>query len=175
MTIKREEQGLVSRFLHDAVKQGDILSARHPSGDFTLMPGARPVVLISAGVGLTPMTSMLGALTHADEVREVFFVHGARDGDHSPLRQEIRRAAASNPRISSHIAYSQPRQQDVPGRDFDSHGRIDGELLAKLLPSLAADFYLCGPIPFMQHIQDALTTRGVPAVQIRQETFGPVG
>ncbi len=175
LTIKRESEGLVSRFLHDQLEVGDLISARSPAGDFILRQGTRPVVLISAGVGVTPMTSMLGRLSDPAEERPVWFIHGAKDGAHHPLAEEVGAQAASHARIRTHVAYSQPRPEDRQGHDFDSAGRISGDLIASLLPDLDADYYLCGPIGFMSSVYSDLEALGVPENQIHSETFGPAG
>ena len=175
LSIKREPEGVVSRFLHDETEPGDFLSARVPAGDFVLRPGARPVVLISAGVGLTPMLSMLEALSANHEQRPVWFLHGVRDGLQHPLAEEVKAATALTDRIRAHVSYSQPRSDDVAGRDYDHEGRVDGELIAGLLPTLDADFYLCGPVAFMGEVAEDLVERGVPEAQIHSESFGPRG
>lgn len=171
ITVKRDPRGLVSRFLHDTLQVGDLLSARAPAGDFTLREGTRPVVLISAGVGLTPVMSMLTALSQGDGTREVWFIHQARDGDHHPFAREVRELAARHPHIHSHVSYSRPRPEDRQGEDFDHRGRIDGEFLAGLLPSLDADFYVCGPSAFAEGLRADLTVRGVPDEQLHSESF----
>jgi ferredoxin-NADP reductase len=175
LTIKRQDKGQVSRFLHDVLQEGDILNAHPPAGEFVLKPGTRAVVLLSAGVGLTPMTSMLGALARPEEKRAVWFVHGARDGAHHPLAAEVRLAAQGNPRVQAHMVYSKPRPEDLNGQEYDHVGHIDISLIETVLPILDADFYLCGPVPFMAAIQDGLEARGVPPEQIHRETFGPLG
>jgi ferredoxin-NADP reductase len=172
--VKREPKGLVSRHLHDRVEVGAIVNARSPAGEFVLHDtGDRPVVLVSAGVGVTPLVAMLHELIARDDARAVWFVHGARDGRHHPLADEVRRAAEATPRVSLHVAYSRPLAEDA-GR-FDSRGRVDGALLASLLPGLRGEFYLCGPTGFMAAVQDDLETRGVATEGIHTESFGPRG
>ncbi len=174
ITVKRHPQGLVSRHLHDHVEVGAIISARDPQGEFTLdVTHARPVVLVSAGVGVTPMVSMLHALSNRTDGRPVWFVHGARDGRSHPLAAEVRRVAAAVPHTRVHVAYSRPRAEDVEGRDYDSTGRVDGPLLEGLLPDLEAAFYLCGPTGFMAAMRQALAERGVVLERIHSESFGP--
>ena len=173
LTIKRETQGRVSRTLHDELEPGDLLSARAPAGDFVLRPGARPVVLVSAGVGITPMTSMLGRLADPEDGREVWFVHGARDGRHHPLAAEVRAHAEASERIHSAIAYSRPRPEDRPGVDYEREGRVDADWIASFLPTRDVDVYLCGPIAFMAGIREGLEAAGVPEAQIHHESFGP--
>ncbi len=174
ITVKRNPQGLVSRHLHDRVDTGDILNARTPAGEFVLHEtGDRPIVLVSAGVGLTPLVSMLHELVASGEERRVWFVHGARDGRHHPLADEVRRLAEATPRVALHVAYSRPLPEDEAGGRFDSRGRINGALLESLVPGLEGDFYLCGPAGFMAGVQDDLEVRGVATERIHTESFGP--
>ena len=107
--------------------------------------------------------------------RPVWFVHGARDGDHHPLAEEVRALAAANPEVRVHVAFSRPRPEDRSGRDYDSAGRVDGALLARLAPGPDAHYLLCGPTAFMAEIQSALEADGVPAEFIHTESFGPKG
>ncbi len=172
ISVKREPEGLASRHLHDATEVGTILSSRRPAGDFVIGCTRCPVVLVSAGVGITPMVSMLHALAGEPGERPVWFVHGARDGRHHPLAHEVREAAARRPGIRVHTSYSQPRQGDV---DHDRVGRIDGTLLAELVDHPGAQYFLCGPVGFMADVQNELERRGVSASRIHTESFGPVG
>ncbi len=175
ISVKREPMGLASRFMHDQLEEGAIVSASAPAGDFMLGHAPRPVVLVSAGVGVTPMVSMLHTLAEPSESRRTLFVHGARDGAHHPLAGEVRDLAADNPRIDVHVAYSRSDASDRAGVDYDSEGRVDGALLAELVPDLDAEFYLCGPTGFMGAVSADLESRGVPAERIHVETFGPTG
>ena len=173
ISVKRDPHGLVSRVLHDALEPGDFLDAQLPAGDFVLRDGSRPVVLISAGVGLTPMVSMLGALAGEPARREAWFIYGARNSDHHPLAAEVRDLVNGDPRLHLAVAYSNPAEGDVLGRDYDHHGRVQGGWLDTVLPTFDADYYLCGPPPFMAQVRADLETRGVNAGQIYYETFGP--
>jgi ferredoxin-NADP reductase/predicted pyridoxine 5'-phosphate oxidase superfamily flavin-nucleotide-binding protein len=174
ITVKRNPQGTVSRYLHDRVGHGDILNARTPAGEFVLHEtGDRPVVLVSAGVGLTPLVSMLHALVASAEERRVWFVHSARDGRHQPLADEVRRVAEGTPRVTLHVAYTRPLPEDEARGGFDSRGRIDGALLESLVPGLEGDFYLCGPAGFMAGVQQDLEVGGVATERIHTESFGP--
>jgi len=134
----------------------------------------RPVVLISAGVGLTPMVSMLHSLIGDPSPRPVWFIHGARDGAHHALSEEVRTLVADHERAHAHVVYSRPRRDDVAGVDYDSSGRIDSALIATLVPDRDAEFYLCGPAPFMADIRSGLAARGVAENRMHTETFGPV-
>jgi ferredoxin-NADP reductase/predicted pyridoxine 5'-phosphate oxidase superfamily flavin-nucleotide-binding protein len=172
ISVKREPQGTVSRHLHDSLEVGATLSARMPAGDFVLDHGSRPVVLVSAGIGVTPMVSMLHDLAASPESRSVWFVHGARDGEHHALADDVRSLIAARDGLHAHISYSRPLAEDRQGRDFDARGRVDGALLASILPDQDAEFYLCGPIAFMADVQSELEALGVSPAQIHSESFG---
>jgi hypothetical protein len=175
ISVKREPRGVASRYLHDCMETGAFVDTYRPAGEFVLAKDERPIVLISAGVGVTPMVSMLHSLTHDPLARPVWFIHGGRDGKHHPLCDEVRMLVAAHQHLHAHVAYSRPRPEDVPGIDFDSSGRIDSELIARLVPDLDAEFYLCGPTPFMAGIQSGLGALGVSESRIHTEIFGPVG
>ena len=175
ISVKREPLGAASRHLHDRVEVGQILDARKPAGEFLLPCGRCPVVLVSAGVGVTPLASMLHALVQQHTARPVWFIHGARDGAHHPLAREVRDLATQRSGIRLHVAYSRPRPDDEAGTDYDSEGRVDDALLADLVGDHDAHYLLCGPTVFMADLQTGLERRGVPADRIHTETFGPVG
>ena len=107
--------------------------------------------------------------------RPVWFVHGARNGLHHPLGNEVRDLVADRPNINVCIAYSRPRPEDKIGEDYDSEGRVDGALLAGLVQNVDAHYFLCGPTRFMADVQAELELQNVPADQIHTETFGPIG
>ena len=172
ISVKREPQGIASRHLHDRVAHGAILSARRPAGEFVLGCRECPMVLVSAGIGLTPLVSMLHALAAEESERPVWFVYGARDGHHHPLAREVRETAAKRAGIQVHVAYSRPRPEDT---GHDSVGRVDGALLARLVPETEAHYYLCGPVGFVASIQTDLERRGVPDERVHTESFGPKG
>ena len=174
ISVKREPRGTVSRFLHDHVEVGDVIQAGAPAGEFVLDHGDRPVVLVSAGIGATPLVSMLHELVATDDPRPVWFIHGARDGRHHALAEEVRGLAREDERVQVHVAYSRPSAGDEPGRTHQSAGRLDGALLASLLPDFDAEFYLCGPLGFMADMQADLEARGVAPARIHTESFGPV-
>ena len=175
ITVKREPKGMVSRHLHDNVEPDAIIESRRPAGDFMMTCNICPLVLVSAGVGVTPMMSILHAVAEESSDRPVWFVHGARDGQHHPLANEVRGLIADRPNIDVHIAYSRSRPEDEIGKDYDSEGRVDGALLASLVQNVDAHYFLCGPTRFMADVQSELEHQNVPADQIHTETFGPVG
>lgn len=173
ITVKREPRGLVSNHLHNSVDVGAIIECRRPAGDFMMTCNICPLVLVSAGVGVTPMLSILHTVAAENSDRPVWFVHGARDGLHHPLAKEVRQLAKDHSNIDVHIAYSRPRPDDQVGLDYDSEGRVDGALLARLIRSTDAHYFLCGPMRFMADVQGALEGQNVPSDQIHTETFGP--
>lgn len=174
ISVKRELQGTASRFLHDAAQPGTRLRVAAPAGDFVLpeqLP--RPVVLLSGGVGQTPLLSMLHAIA-ARPGATAQFVHGTLSGPTHALGDEVRAlAAASGGRITTTIFYEDPRPGDVAGRDYDEAGRITPDWLRANTPLAGADYYLCGPRPFLRDLSRALTTLSVPVSQIHYEFFGP--
>lgn len=175
ISVKREPRGLASRHLHDRVEPGAILDARRPAGDFMMSCNKCPVALVSAGIGVTPMVSMLHALAAEGGERPVWFVHGVRDGGHHPLAREVRDLAARRTGIRVHVAYSRPRSGDQTGIDYDSEGRVDGALLGSLIEDVGAHYFLCGPTRFMADLQTDLERRDIPAEHIHTESFGPLG
>jgi len=180
VTIKREphpEEPEVmsgSNYFHDLVEPGTRLQVAASRGDFFLNPQEEtPVVLISGGVGLTPLISMLNAIVDSGKNRPTWFIHGTRNGIHHAMCKHMRRVAAENDNITVHIRYSQPRPEDVEGRDYDSIGHLNVDLLIELLPNKDMDFYLCGPPPFMNSMLKELWGWGVAESRIRFELFGP--
>ena len=172
VSVKREEHGAASQFLHTRVRAGDLLEVAAPRGTFTLRPGAGPVLLISAGVGATPVLAMLHALAAARSARDIWWLHGARRRADEPFAAESRALLATLPGARRHVCYSDPGPDDVLGRDYDTAGRLSAPVLAGLdLPS-DADAYLCGPPAFMADISAALAAYGIQAARIRTEVFG---
>ena len=176
ISVKREPLGAASRFLHDEVEIGAVLSARAPAGDFVLGCTSCPTVLVSAGVGATPVLSMLHRLVDTEGEGPIYWIHGARDGAHHPFAGEVRQIAAAHPRLETCVVYSRPRaEEDLPGVDFDLEGRVDAELIARLPIDPDAHYYLCGPPTFMAEFQTGVEALGVPAERIHTESFGPRG
>lgn len=179
LSIKREGgEAVVSNFFHDQVKPGFRLEAMAPRGKFILDRSSdRPVVLISGGVGITPMIAMLNLIVQEGQrtrnFRETYFIHGALNARTQAFGKHLRAMAAEHDSITVHIRYSDLDETDQSGIDFDSTGRVDMELLAEVLPFGDHDFYLCGPPPFMQAMYDGLTGLGVRDKRINFESFGP--
>ena len=171
ISVKREPRGTASQHLHDAVQVGDVVRAGLPGGDFVLEEGRRPVALVGAGIGITPLASMLHDLARRDRDRKVYVVHGVRDERHHPLRREIERLASEHANLELLFVYSGPDGVTESNQSRFRRGRIDGPLLEGFVPGLAADFYLCGPPGFLTDIADALQRRGVSPERIRVEVF----
>jgi ferredoxin-NADP reductase/predicted pyridoxine 5'-phosphate oxidase superfamily flavin-nucleotide-binding protein len=171
ISVRREPEGLVSRFLHDSVDIGTTLNSRSPAGDFIIRHHDRPVVLISAGIGITPMVSMLHELTSQPSERPVTFLHGARNGRHHPLAGEVNMIARDNDNVTVGVAYSQPLAGDVRRRDFDVAGRIDARLIREQVVDLDAEYFLCGPAPFLSAMADILSDLGVGDEHVHVEQF----
>jgi ferredoxin-NADP reductase len=166
--------GIGSSFFCDTVKEGDILDVKAPAGHFHLdLEKEKPVVLISGGVGITPMIAMAHALIAAGSQRECWFFFGARNSDEHMLRAETLALAEKYPHLKLHLCYSRPAPADRFGRDFQHEGRVTVELMKSLLPSQNYHFYLCGPGAFMETITTDLYDWGVPDAQIHFEAFGP--
>ena len=174
ISVKREPMGIASRILHDELDVGAIIEARRPAGEDLILPCVQcPVVLISVGVGITPMLSLLHALAEEGNERLVWFVHGARDSARHVMARETRELAAQRPNINLHFAYSRPLDGDELGSDFDSLGRVDGQLISGLVAVPDAHYLLCGPTAFMAEIHDHLERNDVVAEHIHTESFGP--
>ncbi|MCJ2048951.1 pyridoxamine 5'-phosphate oxidase family protein [Methylobacterium sp. J-070] len=162
----------MSNFLHDGVGVGSELLIGGPQGGFTLdVARGGPVALVSAGIGVTPLLTMLQALAAARRRRPVWFIHGARNGAEQAYAAEVRRISDRLSNVTAHVRFSQPRETDFLGRDHDSVGHVDAELVAGMVPA-AADFYLCGPAPFMDGIRHGPRARGVGPDRIHSESFG---
>ena len=173
VSIKREMNGVASTYLHDKVRVGHLLDVAAPRGSFTLQPGDNPVVLLSAGVGATPVLAMLHSLAAELSPREVWWLFGARNGEDHAFAEESRNLVKALPRGKSFIAYSRPGPQDRPGVDFDASGRIKVDVLEKVDVPRDADFYLCGPAPFLRDLRNGLKAWGVSDDRVHTEIFGP--
>lgn len=179
LSIKREAglsdrpNGVISNWMHDEVSAGDLIELSPPFGDFNLhLDRDTPAVLISGGVGLTPMVSMLNHLVQEQPERQVVFVHGARHRGVHALSDHIRRLAQQHSRLYTAIFYELVGSEDRPGVDYDFTGRIDLTAIRGQVVLPEADYYLCGPVPFMRAKLLELQSLGVPASRIHYEVFG---
>ena len=184
LSVKREPApaddlppGQASGFLHDNITVGSTLRALSPRGKFVLdKDSTRPVVFISAGVGVTPMISMLEQM-HRNAAtcgctRPVYFIHGARNARELAFGTFVRELANRWPNLNAHVRFSQPDSQDAAGKDFDSAGRVDVELLKSLLPLDDYEYYLCGPAAFMESMYTELQALNIQDERIHYEYFG---
>src|SRR5271167_3459916 len=173
ISVKQEVNGAASTYLHTQVRPGDVLEVSAPRGSFTLRAGDGPVVLLSAGVGATPVLAMLHALAAESSAREVWWLYGARNRDDHPFFQEARGLLQGLKHCRSHIRYSKPGPQDQLGSDFDAPGHLDVAALEQLAVPRDADFYLCGPPTFLRDLTAGLAAWGVTANRVHTEVFGP--
>jgi ferredoxin-NADP reductase/ferredoxin len=178
LSIRRGDgNALVSRFMHSDVKEGFRLEAMSPRGKFVLDRASdRPVVLISGGVGLTPMIAMATHLVEegkrTGKFRPCYFIHGTNHGGTHAFAKHVQELKSQHPGLVSHVRYSDPRKTDKLGESHDGEGYVTVEVLKQVLPFGQHDFYLCGPPPFMKSLHDGLVALGVPKDRIRYESFG---
>ena len=173
ISVKREQDGIVSGYLHSHLRVGDDVQVAAPRGTFILSEGDAPVLLISAGIGATPVLAMLHALATEHAGRKVWWLHGARSGRELAFAAEARELLAALPNVHVHVCFSRPDQADVEGRDFDAAGRLSAAQLSELELPRDAEAYLCGPGPFMDEISAGLAAIGLDAARIHTEPFGP--
>lgn len=179
ISVKREPgnaqmaPGVISNVLHDGVRSGDAVELSAPAGLFTCdMEKDTPVVLVSGGVGITPMIAMLASLIRQQKARRIVFAHACRNGGAHAFKDWVNQCAAAHRNLSKYVHYEMVSESDVRGVDHDMEGRIDlaalidGELIE------TADFYLCGPLPFMLAQKETLERLRVDAARIHTEVFG---
>ena len=171
ISVKVELNGAAGTFLRDHVHTRAVLDVSSPRGSFVLQPGDRPIVLLSAGIGATPVLAMLHALVAAASTRSVLWLHGARDREHHAFAEEVRALMRSLAHGRNHVCYSQPGPGDEMGRDFDAVGRLSPSVLEEGAVSPEADVYLCGPTRFMADMKRALLAIGVAPDRVRMEIF----
>ncbi|WP_152392375.1 NO-inducible flavohemoprotein [Paenibacillus guangzhouensis] len=184
ITVKREAgtepqqpAGIVSNYLHDQVHVGDALDISAPAGDFTIDPANgsdAPVVLISGGVGLTPMVSMLNTIAAQQPDRSVTYIHAAINSELHAMRDHVTALTEQLAPLTSYVCYASP----IAGDRCDHEGLIDAAWLQSILPAATlhtGEFYFCGPTPFMKAVNHALKQLGVSPDRIHYEFFGPAG
>jgi ferredoxin-NADP reductase/MOSC domain-containing protein YiiM len=172
ISVKNESNGIGSSFLCNRAREGDLLDVSAPRGSFTLRPSQNPVVLLSAGVGATPVMSMLHSLAAERSQREIWWIYGARNRVDHPFAEESRSLLKQLSRGRGYFVYSRPAANDKVGADFDAPGHIDTALLEKIGVPQGSDFYLCGPSSFLQNMGDGLRNWGVLAGNVHTEIFG---
>ncbi len=171
ISVKVEPNGAAGAYLSDHVRLGDAFDVSSPRGSFVLQPGERPVALLSAGIGATPVLAMLHALAAARSTRQVLWLHAARDRQHHPFAAEVHRLLLALPHGRSHVCYSRPAPSDRMGQDFDAAGHLSRAVFDEVGVSRETDVYLCGPNGFMADMKAALAALGVAPAQVHVEIF----
>lgn len=183
ISVKRETgpkadtpKGYVSNKLHDDIEVGDVIEVGPPCGEFFLNLNdrhERPLVLLAAGVGITPILSIMKSAIESMPEREIIFVHGCLNEDVQPFKAVIDDLATKHSKLKIHYRYSDPETEGVKRVGDCSTGFVDAKLIESLLPDRHADYYFCGPKPFMVNIYHELLAWGIPGNQVHFEFFGP--
>jgi ferredoxin-NADP reductase len=169
--VKIEPNGAAGSYLREHVRVGDALDVSSPRGSFIPQPGERPVVLLSAGIGATPVLAMLHALAAARSTRQVLWLYAARDRQHHPFAAEVRRLMLALAHGRRYICYSRPGSRDKLGEDFDATGHLSQSVFDEVGIPREGDVYLCGPTRFMANMKEALAASGVALERIHVEIF----
>ena len=165
--------GLVSNHFHDRIDEGDILDVKSPSGNFVLDPAKKKsAVLLGGGIGITPLLSMAGAVAQEGSAREIWLFYGVRHRGEHALREQINQLVKKHPNIRAVTCYSNPRQEDRQGVDYDHAERLSVDILKRYLDSNNFEFYLCGPPPMMVSLTKQLREWGVAQSDVYTEAFG---
>lgn len=172
ISVKREPHGAASGYVHSRLRPGDLLDVAAPRGTFLLADDESPVVLVSAGVGVTPVLSMLYVLAAAGTTRQVWWLHGARDGTEHPFAAEARDLLKRLPGRRFRVMYSRPAPDDRSGVDYSEPGRLAAAVLDGLDVPHDANAYVCGPQVFMTEMEAALIAHGLDAARVHTEIFG---
>ena len=174
ISVKREPQGLASGWLHDEAKVGTVLKVAPPAGEFFLPEHVNaPVVLLSGGVGLTPMVAMIETLAKRGTDQPVQYIHGTHDRDTHAMRDHVHSLVAAHPSFSVIDFHQTPFSDEVEGQDYDHEGIITDDWLTANTPIEKAVFFICGPRPFLRAAVSALSLAGVASQRIHYEFFGP--
>jgi len=172
VSVKGEAHGAASAYIDDELQVGDIVHASAARGSFTLRPGDTPVILLSAGIGVTPVLAMLHTLAAEASTREIWWLYGTRGGREHPFAAEARELLEALAHRHSYICYSSPAPEDRPNVDFDAAGRLNMRVLQELNLPRNSDFYICGPSTFMSDLTAGLAALGVAPDRIHTEMFG---
>ena len=171
VSVKIEPNGVAGAWLREHVRVRDVLDVSSPRGSFILQPGERPVVLLSAGIGATPVLAMLHTLSARHSTQQVLWLHAARDGEHDAFGTEVSRLMPTLSRGRSYVCYSRPDSRDRVGEDFDAAGRLSVSVFRQIGFPLEAEVYLCGPNRFMADMKAALAALGVEPKRVHVELF----
>lgn len=179
ISVKKEEgnsvkpDGKVSSYLHNNLNEGDRIEISAPAGEFFLENLDKPVVLLSGGVGITPMHSMLRHLDATGVNHETIFVHAAINGNVQAFTDEVQEIAKNNPFVKPYFCYENPTEKDKTEKVYSKEGYITSEWLKTIVQDKESMVYMCGPVPFMQAMYEALLDAGFKKENIRYEFFGP--
>ena len=171
ISVKIEPNGAAGSYVRERIRVGDTLDVSSPRGSFVLQSGERPVVLLSAGIGSTPVLAMLHALAEDGSTRQVLWIHAARDGQHHPFAEEVRRVMGPLTNGRSFVCYSRPTSRDKLGEHFDVTGHLARSVFDQIRVPRDADVYLCGPTLFMAEMKQTLADMGVAPERIHFEIF----
>jgi ferredoxin-NADP reductase/MOSC domain-containing protein YiiM len=171
ISVKIEPNGVAGTYLREHVRVGDRLDASSPRGSFILQSGEQPVVLLSAGIGATPVLAMLHVLAADRSMRQVLWLHAARDREHHPFAAEVRGLMRALPQARSYVCYSRPGSADKLGEDFDAAGHLSRPVFEEVHIPREAEIYLCGPNQFMADVKAALGMLGIAPQRIHVEIF----
>jgi ferredoxin-NADP reductase/MOSC domain-containing protein YiiM len=171
ISVKIEPNGAAGTYLREHVRVGDALDVSSPRGSFILQAGERPLVLLSAGIGATPVLAMLYALAAARSTRRVLWLHAARDGEHHPFAGEVRGLMPALTHGGRYVCYSRPGSRDKIGMDFDATGHLSRSVFDEVGAPREADVYLCGPTRFMADMKETLAALGVAPERVHVEIF----
>jgi len=171
ISVKIEPHGVAGSYVRERIRVGDTLDVSSPRGSFVLQSGERPVVLLSAGIGSTPVLAMLHALAEDGSTRQVLWIHAARDGQHHPFAAEVRRVMGPLTNGRSFVCYSRPTSRDKLGEHFDVTGHLARSVFDQIRVPRDADVYLCGPTLFMAEMKQTLADMGVAPERIHFEIF----
>lgn len=171
--IQDKPEGYISNILHSSIKEGSIIDVSMPYGDFILdIDSKSSIVLISAGVGLTPMMSMLNSLIKQGNKRNIVFAHAVRSGDVHAMKDYLNQIVKDNSYVSKVVFYESVTEKDIKDKNYDYVGRMDLKLISKKILFPDTDYYLCGPVQFMKIQQKSLENMGVEKGKIHSEVFG---
>ena len=180
ISVKRElggsdrPGGLISNYLHDHIAEGSLIELSAPAGDFTLdTEVARPVVLVSGGVGLTPMISMLNTLIESNDRRSITFLHASPNGISHAFRDHVNQLSQEHSNLKAYYCYTAPVHSDLENKLVYKQGYMDAAWLRQVIQEPDANYYLCGSVAFMRSVYTELLLTGVAEDRIHYEFFGP--
>ncbi|QDS97281.1 NO-inducible flavohemoprotein [Adhaeretor mobilis] len=183
ISVKREEammadapEGLISSHLHDTIEVGHRLQVGPPCGEFTVNPETatgKPIVLLAGGIGITPLMSMAKSIIHSNPEAPIYFVQAARNSKTHAFAEELRTLAQAGTNVQTRVLYDAPLDGDLETGKCDATGFVSTAFLRDWTPYDEADFYFCGPRPFMSSVHASLEELGVDEQRIRYEFFGP--